>query len=116
MLVAALPPQGLQAVLTVRGVVDGDVFAAYFGQFPGPILVPGDVVVPDNLLTHKVAGLAENLAAWGARLLYLPPCSSDLNSIASVFSKPEIWLHTVQVRTREVLEAATSAVIDWGSQ
>jgi len=69
-LVAALTPSGLQAAMTVNGAVNGVVFAAYLQQVLGPMLVPGDVVVPrGNLPAHKVAGLAELVEARGARLL-----------------------------------------------
>jgi hypothetical protein len=68
-LVAALTPNGLQAAMTVSGAVNGDVFAAYLDHVLGPTLVPGDVVVLDNLPAHKVAGLAERVEARGARLL-----------------------------------------------
>ncbi len=68
-LVAALTPEGLQAAMTVSGAINGDVFAAYLDQVLGPTLVPGDVVVLDNLPAHKVAGLADIVAARGARLL-----------------------------------------------
>ena len=76
-LVAALTPDGLQAA------VNGAVFAAYLEQVLGPTLVPGDVVMLDNMPVHKVAGLAEIVAARGARLLYLPPYSPDFNSLSS---------------------------------
>ena len=68
-LVAALTPTGLQAAMTVSGAVNGDVFAAYLDQVLGPTLVPGDVVVLDNLSVHKVAGLDEIAQKYGARLL-----------------------------------------------
>ncbi len=86
-LMAALTPHGLQAAMAVSGAVSGEVFAAYLDQVLGPTLVPGDVVVLDNLPAHKVAGLAEIAAARGARLLYLPPYSPDFNPIKLAFSK-----------------------------
>ena len=73
----------------MSGAVNGDVFAAYLGQVLGPTLVPGDVVVLDNLPAHKVAGLAELMEARNARLLYLPPYSPDFNPIELAFSKPK---------------------------
>ena len=68
-LVAALTPTGLQAAMTVSGAVNGDVFAAYLDQVLGSTLMPGDVVVLDNLSAHKVAGLAERVEARGVCLL-----------------------------------------------
>ena len=112
-LVAALTPDGLQAAMTVSGAVNGDVFAAYLDQVLGPTLVPGDVVVLDNLPAHKVAGLAELVEARGARLLYLPPYSPDFNPIELAFSKLKTWLRTAQARTRETLENVIQAATDW---
>ena len=99
--------------MTVSGAVNGDVFAAYLDQVLGPTLVPGDVVVLDNLPAHKVAGLAELVEACGARLLYLPPYSPDFNPIELAFSKLKIWLRTAQVRTRDALEAVIQTATDW---
>lgn len=115
-LVAALPPTGLQAAMPLSGAVNGAVFAAYLDQVLGPTLVPGDVVVLDNLSAHQVAGLAELVAARGARLLYLPPYSPDFNPIELAFSKLKTWLRTAQARTREALEATISAATEWISQ
>jgi transposase len=112
-LVAALTPDGLQAAMTVSGAVNGAVFAAYLAQVLGPTLVPGDVVVLDNLPAHKVAGLAELVEARGARLLYLPPYSPDFNPIELAFSKLKTWLRTAQARTREALESVIQAATDW---
>ncbi|WP_197076982.1 transposase [Hymenobacter terrenus] len=80
-LVAALTAKGLQGAMTVSGAVNGDVFAVYLAQVLGPTVVPGDVVVLDNLPAHKVAGLAELVEARSVRLLYLPPYSPDFNPI-----------------------------------
>lgn len=115
-LVAALTPNGLQAAMTVNGAVNGNVFAAYLHHVLGPTLVPGDVVVLDNLPAYKVAGLAEIVAARGARLLYLPPYSPDFNPIELAFSKLKTWLRTAQARTREALEATIQAATEWISQ
>ena len=112
-LIPALTPDGLGALMSVDGAVNGDVFAAYLDQVLGPTLMPGDVVVPDNLSAHKVAGLAERVEARGARLLYLPPYSPDFNPIELTFSKLKTGLRTVQARTREVLEAVIQDAADW---
>jgi transposase len=112
-LVAALPPDGLQAAMTVSGAVNGDVFAAYLDQVLGPTLRPGDVVVLDNLPAHKVAGLAELVEARGARLLYLPPYSPGFNPIELAFSKLKTGLRTAQARTRDALEAVIQQAAEW---
>lgn len=115
-LAAALPPNGLQAAMTVSGAVKGEVFATYLEQVLGPTLVPGDVVVLDNLPAHKVAGLAEIVAARGARLLNLPPYSPGFNPSELTFGKLKTWLRTAQARTREALEATSQAATEWISQ
>ncbi len=115
-LVAALTPNGLQAALTGSGAVNGDVFAACRQPVLGPTLVPGDVVVLDNLPAHKVAGLAEIVAARGARLLYLPPYSPDFNPLERAFSKLKTGLRTARARTREALEATIQTATEWLSQ
>ena len=112
-LVAALTPAGLQAAMTVSGAVNGDVFAAYLDQVLGPTLVPGDVVVLDNLPAHKVAGLAELVEARGARLLYLPPYSPNFNPIELALSMLKTWLRTAQARTRDALEVLIQTATEW---
>ena len=112
-LVAALTPNGLQAAMTGSGAVNGDVFAAYLKQVPGPTLVPGDAVVLDNLPAHKVAGLAELVEARRARLWYLPPYSPDFNPIELALIKLKTWLRTAQTRTRDALEAVIQTANEW---
>lgn len=112
-LIAALTPDGLGALLSVNGAVNGAVFAAYLDQVLGPTLRPGDVVVLDNLSVHQVAGLDEVAQKYGARLLYLPPYSPDFNPIELAFSKLKTWLRAVQVRTRDLLEDAIEAAAGW---
>ena len=112
-LIAALTPDGLGALSSVNGAVNGDVFAAYLDQVLGPTLRPGDVVVLDNLSVHKVAGLDDIVRKYRARLLYLPPYSPDFNPIELAFSKLKTWLRTAQARTRELLEEAIRAAAEW---
>ena len=69
------------------GAINGARFLAYVEQALVPILRAGDLVVMDNLAAHKVAGVREAIAAAGARVLYLPPYSPDLNPIEQVFAK-----------------------------
>ena len=81
----------------------GEVFRAYVEQFLAPALAPGDVVVMDNLSAHKVAGIAQAVAAAGASILYLPAYSPDLNPIEQLFAKLKALLRKAAARTRDEL-------------
>jgi transposase len=83
--------------------MDGTVFLAYARQFLAPALRPGDVVVLDNLGSHKVAGVRAAITGAGATLLYLPPYSPDLNPIEKLFSKLKALLRKAATRTVEAL-------------
>lgn len=113
MLVAALTPAGLGALLSVDGVVTGDVFAVYLDHVLGPTLQSGAVVVLDNLPVHEVADLVEVVHKHGARLLYLPPYAPDFNSTELAFSKLKTWLRMVKARTRYLLDDAIRAAAEW---
>jgi len=77
-----------------------------------PTLQPGDIVVMDNLGAHKVAGVRESITAAGARLVYLPPYSPDLNPIELVFSKFKWLLKSASASTVETLWSVCSDVLD----
>ena len=102
----ALGLQGLQAVMTVNGATDADVFRTYVKQVLGPTLIPGDIVVMDNLQAHKAVGVQQALARRGARLVYLPPYSPDLSPIEPCWSKLKTARRKAQARTRAALDAA----------
>ena len=85
--VGGLRADGFVAPVVVDGAVNGDLFRAYVEQHLAPALRPGDVVVMDNLGSHKVAGVRAAIEGAGGRLLYLPPYSPDLNPIENAFSK-----------------------------
>jgi transposase len=108
---AALGPQGLQAMMTVAGATDADVFRAYGKHVLGPTPVPGDIVVLDNLGAHKTVGIQQTLARRRVRLLYLPPYSPDLSPIEPCWSKVKTGLRTAKARTREALETALSQAL-----
>jgi len=114
--VAALTAQGLKAVMELDGAVNTASFVAYVEQVLGPTLVPGDVVVLDNLRVHKAPGVAEAIAACGARLLFLPPYSPDFTPVELAFSKLKTGLRTAQARTRDALAEALRTALDWISE
>src|SRR6202167_59013 len=101
--VAALRTTGFTAPLVLDGAMNGEAFRAYVEQFLAPTLTPGDIVIMDNLSSHKVAGVREAIEARGASLLYLPPYSPDLNPIEQSFSKLKALIRKAAARTREAL-------------
>jgi transposase len=105
-MLGSLGAQGLQAVMTVDGATDAEVFRTSVKQGLGPTLTPGDMVVMDNLQAHKAVGVQQAMARRGARLLYLPPYSPDLSPIEHGWSKVKTALRQVKARTRAVLDAA----------
>jgi transposase len=86
-LVAGLPHQQWTAPLVADGPMDGELFLAFVRQFLCPTLRPGDIVILDNLSSHKVTGVQDAIVAAGATLLYLPPYSPDLNPIEKLLAK-----------------------------
>jgi transposase len=79
--------------------MDGKHFRAWTEQFLAPALKPNDIVVMDNLPAHKVGGIRQAIEAQGAKLLYLPPYSTDLNPIEMVFAKFKAALRKAAART-----------------
>jgi transposase len=109
--VAALRAGGITAPLVLDGAINGESFLAYVWQFLAPALRPGDVLVMDNLPSHKVAGVREAIEAAGATLRYLPPYSPDLNPIEQVFAKLKALLRSEAARTVEALWAAIGRLL-----
>lgn len=111
-LIAALGVGGVRC----STVVDGAVNAAVFESFVEHVLVPqlraGDVVVMDNLSSHKGRRVRELIEAAGARLHYLPPYSPDLNPIEMVFAKVKQLLRSLGCRTKDALWNAMQDVLD----
>ncbi len=105
-MLACLSAEGLSAPMTVEGAVDGAVFKAYVEQVLAPTLLKGDVVIMDNLGAHKVTGVQEAIEARGAKVIYLPPYSPDLNPIEKCWSKIKTYLRAAKARTRVALEQA----------
>jgi transposase len=93
-----------------QGPMNGEMFLAWVAQGLAPTLREGDVVILDNLATHKIRGVREALEAVGARLLYLPPYSPDFNPIEPMGSKIKQILRSQAPRTEEgLLLAAKTA-------
>ncbi len=96
---AGLRHDGITAPLVLDGPMNGVIFLAYVEQFLAPALKPGDILIMDNLSAHKVTGVREVIEAVGAKLLYLPPYSPDLNPIEMMFSKLKALLRKAAERT-----------------
>ena len=109
--VAGLRTNALTAPCVIDGPMNGDAFLAYVEQILVPTLKPGDIVVMDNLSSHKLPATREAIEAAGARLLYLPPYSPDLNPIEKAWSKLKQILRTAKARSEELLDQATGEAL-----
>ncbi len=98
---AALRSDRLTAPYVFDGPINGIRFQAYVEQVLVPTLEPGDIVVMDNLGSHKAKAVRHAIRAAGARLFFLPPYSPDLNPIEQVFAKLKHFLRRAQERTDE---------------
>jgi len=109
-LIAALRLAGACAPWLFEGAMDGEMFLAWVRQGLKPTLQPNDLVIMDNLATHKVVGVREAIESVGARLLYLPPYSPDFNPIENMWSKIKQLLRSLDPRNSdELLHAAATA-------
>jgi len=96
----------------VDGAVNRDVFEAFVEQVLVPELRPGDVVVLDNLSSHKGERARRLIESRGASLKFLPPYSPDFNPIEMVFSKIKQLLRSMACRTRDALWGGMQSVLD----
>lgn len=97
----ALRCDRLTAPCVFDGPINGECFRAYVNQQLIPTLEPGDIVILDNLGSHKSKAIRDAIKAAGARLWFLPKYSPDLNPIEQVFAKIKHWMRDAQKRTVE---------------
>jgi len=109
---AGLTSNGLIAPFVLDGPINQAIFTEYVRQILVPELVPGDVVILDNLPGHKSAEAAALIRAKGAELIFLPPYSPDLNPIEMVFAKFKTLLRKAAKRTREALWMTIGDLLD----
>jgi transposase len=109
--IAGLRQDGLVAPCVFNGAINGELFLAYVEQVLVPTLSPGDIVIMDNLASHKVTGVRQAIEAAGASLLYLPPYSPDLNPIEQAFAKLKALLRAKALRTVEALWKALGNLV-----
>jgi transposase len=110
--VAGLRLTGMVAPLVLDGPINREAFHAYVNQVLVPELTPGDVVVMDNLGSHKGPAVRDAIEAAGATLLYLPPYSPDFNPIENAFAKLKALLRKAAERTVDDLWDAIADLID----
>jgi transposase len=110
--VCALSKDGLLAPLVLDGPINGHAFLAWVEQFLVPEVRAGDIVVMDNLSSHKVAGVRAAIEGAGATLRYLPPYSPDFNPIEQSFAKLKGLLRKAQARTLEALWSAIGSLLE----
>jgi transposase len=111
-LIAALGHRGVRCSTTVDGAVNREVFEAFVAQVLVPQLSPGDVVVMDNLSSHKGAAVRGLVEARGATLLFLPPYSPDLNPIELAFAKLKQLMRSAGHRTMTALWSDVQSMLD----
>ncbi len=109
--IGALRVDGLTAPAVFDGAINGETFLAYVDQVLVPTLRPGDIVVMDNLSSHKVQGVRAAIEAAGAEVRHLPPYSPDLNPIEQMFAKLKALLRKTAARSVEALWNAIGQLV-----
>jgi transposase len=110
-ILGAISTRGMIATMTIEAATDREIFLAYLDEVLCPNLRPGDVVVMDNLSSHKVQGVRERIEAAGAQVLYLPPYSPDLNPIEKAWAKLKQLLRAAKARTKQALDQAIAQML-----
>ena len=111
-MVSAVRTGGPCASALIDGPMDADVFRAYVTLVLAPTLRPGDIVVMDNLQSHKASGVLEAIEAAGATVMYLPPYSPDYNPIENMWSKVKTLLRGAAAWTYDALQRAVWDALD----
>lgn len=110
--VAGLRCDGIIAPCLLDGPIDGESFLAWIEQFLVATLRAGDIVVMDNLSSHKDPAIRQAIRSVGAKLFYLPPYSPDLNPIEQAFSKLKTLLRKANARSFEAIEIALRELLN----
>lgn len=111
-LLGVLGLYGIEAPWLVEGALNGELLKHYVGEVLAPTLRPGDILLMDNLPTHKVSGIAELVEEVGARLEYLPPYSPDYNPIERCWSKIKTYLRKAKARSYRALVRAIKEALE----
>jgi putative transposase len=109
--IAALRQDGIAAPCLFDGPINGEVFLAWVKESLVPALKPGQIVIMDNLGSHRGKAVRQAIRQAGAKLLFLPKYSPDLNPIEQVFSKLKHLLRKAQARSYEAILAAIAEIL-----
>lgn len=109
---AGLRRGGITVPMVIDGAMNGAAFTVYAWTLLAPTLAPGDMVIIDNLPAHKVAGTRAAIAAAGATMMFLPPCSPDFNPIEQAFARLKALLCKAAARTVDALKSDIAANLD----
>jgi len=109
---AALRCDRITAPAVIDGPINGIIFQAYVEQFLAPTLAPGDIVIMDNLGSHKRRAIRHAVRARRAHLLFLPPYSPDLNPIEQLFAKLKAGLRKAAERSVEAVWRRIAVLLD----
>ena len=107
-MISAIRLSGVATAMVTEGPTDAMVFKGFTEHFLAPVLRKGDIVVMDNLSSHKVKGVVDLIESAGAKVWYLPPYSPDFNPIEQMWSKVKSVLRTFARRTKKTLFGAIS--------
>lgn len=111
-MIAGLRLDGLTAPWCLDAPLNGQTFKTYVTTQLAPTLRPGDIVIADNLSSHKVAGVKQAIEATRASLCYLPAYSPDLNPIEQVFAKLKTLLRKTKARSLDTLWQTIGELLD----
>lgn len=109
---AALRHDRIDAPCVLDGPINGQSFTAWVEQFLVPTLKPGDIVIMDNLGSHKGQAVRKAIRSAGAHLLFLPPYSPDLNPIEQVFAKLKLLLRKAAERSVDTTWRRIGSLLD----
>ena len=111
-ILGAMSLRGMVATMTIEAATDAEIFLAYVEHVLCPALRPGDVVVMDNLSSHKVSWVRKLIQTVAVEVLYLPPYSPDLNPIEKAWAKLKQLLRAAKARTKDALDQAPTEALD----
>ena len=110
-LLQAIGVEGVRCAMLTDGPTTAAVFEGFVRWLLVPTLRPGDILLLDNLSSHKASGALQAIAQAGAEAWFLPPYSPDLNPIEKTFAKVKSWLRRAKARTTAALQDAVASAL-----